>query len=101
MRKNVRLFAAVSFAVAAMSSFPQVASAGQDTRSAQVECTQTTDRSTIATVVCKTDRRYRVVADYCRLNCTREFGPWKYNPFRSEVNFPSGGTIVNSWFEIE
>jgi|SRR4051812_21253586 hypothetical protein len=98
MRKCVQVLASVGVFVATMTSLPGVASAARGAE--QVECTYATDGSTFASVVCKTNLRYRVLATYCRLNCTVETGPWKYDPFRSEVAFPSGGTIVNYWSEI-
>ncbi|KDN19200.1 hypothetical protein [Amycolatopsis rifamycinica] len=102
MRKAVQFIVTTGFLLTTLTSLPGVASAVEGAKPAQAECVQATDNTTFASVFCQnTDSRYRVVADYCRLNCTREYGPWKYNPFRSEVTFPPGGTIVNSWFEIE
>ena len=100
MRRSIRSFAVAGIFVATVTGSAEVASATQDTGPAQVECTYATDRSTFSSVVCKTNSRYRIVVDYCRVSCVLEFGPWKKDPFRSEVTFPPGGTIVNPRAEI-
>lgn len=100
MRETMRLLAVFGIAAAVTASLPGTASATQETGVAQVSCTYGTDRTTFARVLCETDLRYRVVVMYCRLTCDYEFGPWKYHPFASEVNFPTGGTITSYWSDI-
>ena len=89
--KRVMAATGVVFAVLGMIG---AGTAGAASAKAPIECATDTDGHTWAWAVCATDLEYRVVVDYCRVGCSREYGPWVRQPNFSQVNLPSGGSIV-------
>jgi hypothetical protein len=93
MRGFKRLLAASGIALAAFS-LTGTATAVAVPVSVQANCATDTDNHTWAWAYCNTTGEYRVVVDYCRVSCSREYGAWVRQPNFSRVDFPAGGTII-------
>ncbi|MBP2325728.1 hypothetical protein JOF56_006113 [Kibdelosporangium banguiense] len=93
MRGFKRVLAASGVALAAFSLTGTSAAVASPV-DALGSCSVDTDGHTWAWAKCDVDKQYRVVVDYCRVSCSREYGPWAWKPNRSNVNFPTGGTII-------
>ena len=101
MRGLKRVLAASGIALAAFS-LTGTATAGASPVEVQAGCQVVTDGHTWAGAKCSGyGTRYRVVVDYCRVTCSRERGPWVWEPDLSWVRFPSGGTIIMQAPELE
>jgi hypothetical protein len=94
MRGFKRVLAAAGIALAAFSLTGTSAAVASPVE-VQAGCSVDTDNHTWAWAKCSGyGKQYRVVVDYCRVSCSREYGPWVWEPDLSWVRFPAGGTII-------